>query len=61
MAEQMLTPAEAGQRLRVSAKTIYRHVHAGRLSAIASGTGKKRPHVRIPESALDAFVKAEQL
>jgi excisionase family DNA binding protein len=48
---------EVADRLRVSRSTVYNLIASGRLTAYRNGGGKVRPRgVRIPESAVDAYL-----
>jgi len=56
MATQLLTPAEAGERLRVHRQTVYRMIWAGELPWTNVGRGRTRPRIRIPEPAVEAYI-----
>jgi len=58
MADQLLTPAEAAARLKVSTKTVYRLVHARKLRSRPRGLGKQRPGIGVPESSVTAYIGA---
>jgi excisionase family DNA binding protein len=55
-APQIITPAEAALRLRVTAEQVRSLIRKGRIYAIDVGTGKKRPLYRITEQAFDDFL-----
>lgn len=56
MEERMNDVNHVAERLDMSAKSVYRLVYEGYLRAVPTGTGKKRPRIRIPESSLLAFM-----
>lgn len=56
MGERLLSVNHAAERLDISPKSVYRLVYADQLPAVPVGTGKKKPRIRIPESALEAFM-----
>lgn len=51
-----LTPAQVGDQLGVSYRTVYRYVADGLLDHIQIGRGK-RSRIRIPQSSVDRFVE----
>lgn len=54
---KFLNAMEVADRLRVSRSTVYNLIASGRLTAYRNGGGKVRPRgVRIPESAVDAYL-----
>jgi len=56
--DRFLSVKSAAEVLDVAPITVYRLVYAGHLKATPIGLGKKRPHIRIAESALRAFMAA---
>jgi excisionase family DNA binding protein len=54
--DQLLSVKTVAERLDVAPITVYRLVYAKHLRAVPIGLGKKRPHIRIAESALRAFM-----
>jgi excisionase family DNA binding protein len=52
--EPLLTPAQAGARCRICAKTILRAIHAGRLKAYRLGEGAA---YRIAVEDLEAWIE----
>ena len=50
--ENLMTPAEVAERLKVSSKTILRLVQDGSLPAI-----KLKRAIRIPEDVVEEFIK----
>jgi len=52
--EPLLTPAQAGERCRICAKTVLRAVHAGRLRAYRLG---EKAAYRIAVEDLEAWVE----
>ena len=54
--EDLLTPAEAGKRLKVTAEQVRSLIRKGQLAAINVGTGPKRPLYRITVQALQDFL-----
>ena len=50
------TPAFAANRLGMSVKTLYAHVHAGHLRYVDVGTGRRKALVRFTDADLDAFL-----
>lgn len=59
--ENLLKPSEAGERLKVSAKTITRMVIRGDLKGVDVGLGKRRGRIRVIESSVDAFIRRAAL
>lgn len=57
MGERLLSVNTVADRLDLSPKSVYRLVYGKHLPAVPMGTGK-RPRIRIPESALEAFMTA---
>ena len=58
LSDELLTPEEAAERLKVSPEHIRALIRNGRLPATNIGTGSKRPLYRIRESAIAAFLAA---
>jgi excisionase family DNA binding protein len=52
--EPLLTPAQAGERCRICAKTVLRAIHAGRLRAYRLG---ERAAYRIAVEDLEAWIE----
>ena len=52
--EPLLTPAQAGERCRICAKTVLRAIHAGRLRAYQLG---EKAAYRIAVEDLEAWVE----
>jgi len=51
VSETFLTPAEAGERLGISGRTIRRWVEAGHISGVILPSGM----YRVPESAVESI------
>lgn len=61
-APQFLNAIEVAQRLRISRSTVYNLIASGRLTAHRNGGGKIRPRgVRIPEAAVEAFLRTSEI
>lgn len=59
MGEQLLTIAQAGDRMATKKDTTYRLVYSGALKALDLRVpGAKKPKWRIPASAIDALIAA---
>lgn len=56
MGERLLSVNHVADRLDISPKSVYRLVYGNHLPSVPVGTGKKKPRIRIPESALEAFM-----
>lgn len=54
--EELLTPAEAAAKLKVTAEQVRALIRTGQLAAINVGTGQKRPLYRITPQALADFL-----
>ena len=54
--EQLLTPNEVSDILKVTSEQVRNLVRQGQISAINVGTGKKRPLYRITQRALNDFL-----
>jgi excisionase family DNA binding protein len=54
--DQFLSVKTVALRLDVKPITVYRLVYAKHLTAVPIGLGKRRPHIRIAESSLRAFM-----
>ena len=54
--ESVLTLAEAARRLKLSERTVRKHIKAGALRASKPGRG-----YRITEDAVTAFLKASEV
>mgnify|MGYP000400955455 CR=1 FL=1 len=52
-----LTPKQVAERLAVSTETVRAMCRSGQLKRLRIGTGKKRPPIRIPESAIEELEK----
>ena len=52
--EPLLTPAQAGERCRICAKTVLRAIHAGRLRAYRLG---EKAAYRIAIEDLEAWIE----
>lgn len=62
MAEQMLTVKEAAKRLGAGVLVVYRRIWSGEIEAIdISRPGAKRMAYRVPESAIDRYIKARYI
>ncbi|MFI2650172.1 helix-turn-helix domain-containing protein [Micromonospora fulviviridis] len=55
-----LTVDEVAQAIRVSPKTVYRMVAAGELPRINLGKGKRKPRIRIRQSAVEAYMASRE-
>lgn len=51
-----LTVVEVAQSIRVDPKTVYRMLAAGDLPRINIGKGKRKPRIRIRQSAVEAYM-----
>lgn len=59
--DQLLTIAQAGDRMSTKKDTTYRLIYSGALEAIDLRVpGAKRPKWRIPASAIDALIAARK-
>ena len=59
MVEQIYTVDETADVLRVKKYVIYRAIHGGRLAgAFRIGVGGRTSPWRIPEGAIEAYMKA---
>jgi len=56
--DELFTPGEAAERLKVSTEQVRTLIRHGRLAAINVGTGPKRPLYRIPAQALQDFLSS---
>jgi excisionase family DNA binding protein len=59
MTESMLTVNDAAKRLAVQPETIRRWIRAGKLSAVALGTGRGN-RLRIKPEVLERFIEQRQ-
>lgn len=55
-----LTVAEVAQAMRVSGKTVYRLLAAEDLPRINLGQGKRKPRIRIRQSAVEAYMASRE-
>jgi len=56
---QLLTPAEAGERLRCSERHVYRLIATGKLRTVDVGLpGSQQAKTRVSEADLAAYIKA---
>jgi len=58
--EALYYPKEAAKRLNVGLSTLRQHIADGALLVIIIGGGKKRRHIRIAESDIQAFEDARR-
>lgn len=58
--DQLLTPAEAAARLRISRRTLDGHVASGGLRYISVGLGLKRRRMRFDPADLDRFLEGQR-
>ncbi len=56
----LLTVEEAAEHLRISARTVERHIANGRITPTDVGTNKK-PRLRISRAELVAFIKRQAI
>ena len=56
MSTQLLTPDEAGERLGVTAKSVYRLIALGELRAVDVAITGTRPKTRIRDDDLQRFI-----
>lgn len=60
-ADQLLTLAEVGQQLGVSAVTAWRRVRGGELPAINVGARGSRPQLRVRSSAIEKYLREREV
>jgi len=58
--DAFLTVAEVATAIRVSPKTVYRLIAAGELPRINLGQGKRKPRIRIRQSAVEAYMASRE-
>lgn len=54
--DQLMTPNEVADRLRVTSEKVRQLIRTGRLEAMNIGSGQKRPLYRIHPQDLDVFL-----
>ena len=54
--EDLFTPKEAAQRLKITAEQVRSLIRKGQLAAVNVGTGLKRPLYRVTGDALREFL-----
>ena len=58
---QMYAVNQVAYRLQVSDSTVIRMIEAGALPAVCIRSGKRKKIFRVPEAALDAWIKSREI
>lgn len=58
-AQELLTPKEVAQKLKVTEEQVRLLIRKGKIRALNLGTGLKRPLYRISQQTLDSFLGKE--
>ena len=59
--ERHFTPPQAAKPLQLDPDYLRDEIRAGRLRAVQLGRGTKRPRYRIPESAIQEWLKGREV